>query len=75
MKKIIDFIKKYGKKIVKYSLNVLTIISALILAINTVEGITIPYATQIVGVITAINGVMSTYLLGDKAKTKIKGEI
>lgn len=55
------------KKISKYTLNILTIVSALILGINAVEGITIPYATQIVGVISAVNGVISTYLLGGKA--------
>ena len=55
------------KKISKYTLNVLTIISALILGINAVEGITIPYCEQITGVIAAINGVISTYLLGQKA--------
>ena len=55
------------KVISKYTLNVLTIISALILGINAVEGITIPYCTQITGVIAAVNGVISTYLLGQKA--------
>ena len=55
------------KTISKYTLNVLTIISALILGINSVEGITIPYCTQITGVIAAVNGVISTYLLGQKA--------
>lgn len=55
------------KKISKYTLNILTIVSALLLGINAVEGITIPYTTQIVGVISAINGVISTYLLGNKA--------
>ncbi len=55
------------KTISKYTLNVLTIISALILGINAVEGITIPYCAQITGVIAAVNGVISTYLLGQKA--------
>ena len=36
-----------GKKIAKYTLNVLTIINALIIGINGVEGIAIPYYTQI----------------------------
>lgn len=62
------------KKISKYTLNILTIISALLLGINAVEGITIPYVTQITGVIAAVNGVISTYLLGNKAVTKVKGE-
>ena len=63
------------KTISKYELNALTIISALLLDINAVEGITIPYCTQITGVIATINGVISTYLLGQKAvKTINKGE-
>ena len=62
------------KKISKYTLNILTIVSALLLGINAVEGIEIPYVTQITGVIAAVNGVISTYLLGGKATSKIKGE-
>ena len=62
------------KTIAKYTLNILTIVSALLLGINAVEGITIPYVTQITGVIAAVNGVISTYLLGNKAVTKVKGE-
>ena len=55
------------KTISKYTLNVLTIISALILGINAVEGITIPYAIQIVQIIAVVQGVIGTYLLGQKA--------
>lgn len=62
------------KKISKYTLNILTIINALILGINAVEGIAIPYCTQITGVISVVMGVISTYLLGNKAVTKVKGE-
>lgn len=62
------------KKISKYTLNILTIINALILGINAVEGITIPYCPQITGVISVVMGVISTYLLGNKAVTKTKGE-
>ena len=58
------------KKIAKYTLNILTIVSALVLGINSVEGITIPYATQIIGIISAINTVISTYLLGQKVVKK-----
>ncbi len=60
------------KKVSKYVLNGLTIVCALLLAINAVEGVTIPYVAQITGVITAINGVIATYLLGDKAVNKTK---
>ena len=55
------------KKIAKYTINILAIISALVAGINAVDGITIPYAIQIVQVIAVINGVISTYLLGQKA--------
>lgn len=55
------------KKISKYTLNILTIINALILGINAVDGISIPYVAQISGVICAVMGVISTYLLGQKA--------
>ena len=62
------------KKISKYTLNALVIIEALLLGINAVEGIAIPYITQITGVMSAVEGVISTYLLGGKAVTKVKGE-
>ena len=55
------------KKISKYTLNILTIVNALLLGINAVDGISIPYIGQITGVISAIMGVISTYLLGQKA--------
>lgn len=60
------------KKISKYTLNILTIINALILGINAVEGITIPYCIQITGVINVVMAVISTYLLGNKAATTMK---
>lgn len=55
------------KTIAKYTTNVLAIISALIAGINAVEGITIPYAIQIVQIIVVVQGVIGTYLLGQKA--------
>ena len=55
------------KTIAKYTINVLAIISALVTGINAVEGITIPYAIQIVQVIAVVQVVISTYLLGQKA--------
>lgn len=60
------------KKISKYTVNTLNIINALLLGINSVEGISIPYTTQISGVILVICGVISSYLLGDKAVSKVK---
>lgn len=54
------------KKIAKYTLNILSALAMLIAGINTIEGITIPYAHQIIEIIAVINGVISTYLLGQK---------
>lgn len=55
------------KKIAKYTTNILAIVSALVTGINAVDGITIPYAIQIVQIIAVVQGVISTYLLGQKA--------
>ena len=60
------------KKIAKYTLNILGAISMLIVGINAIDGITIPYAMQIVQVIAVVNGVISSYLLGGKAIDKVK---
>ena len=61
------------KKIAKYATNILAIVAALVSGINAVEGITIPYAIQIVQIIAVVQGVICTYLLGQNA-TKKKGE-
>lgn len=58
------------KKVAKYVTNILAIIAALVSGINAVEGITIPYAIQIVQVIAVLQGVIGTYLLGSKAVKK-----
>ncbi|MEE1389302.1 MAG: hypothetical protein U0M00_01845 [Clostridia bacterium] len=58
------------KKIAKYATNILAIVSALVAGINAVEGITIPYAIQIVQIIAVVQGVIGTYLLGQKAITE-----
>ncbi len=63
------------KQIAKYTTNTLGIIGALVSGINAVEGITIPYAMQIVQVIVVIQGVIGTYLLGNKAIEKTKSNI
>jgi hypothetical protein len=57
------------KKIAKYATNILAIVSALVAGINAVDGITIPYAIQIVQIIAVIQGVIGTYLLGQKVVT------
>lgn len=63
------------KQIAKYTTNILAIIGALVSGINAVEGITIPYAIQIVQVIAVIQGVIGTYLLGNKAIEKTRSNI
>ena len=55
------------KTIAKYITNILAIVSALVAGINAIDGITIPYAIQIIQVIAVIQGVIGTYLLGQKA--------
>ena len=63
------------KKIAKYTTNVLGIVSALVAGFNAVDGISIPYAIQIVQIIAVVQGVIGTYLLGNKAKETLdKGE-
>lgn len=59
------------KTYAKYATNILAIVSALVAGINAVEGITIPYAIQIVQVIAVLQGVIGTYLLGSKAQSTI----
>lgn len=55
------------KQIAKYTTNILSIIAALVAGINAVDGITIPYAIQIVQVIAVLQGVIGTFLLSNKA--------
>ena len=60
------------KKISKYTLNILTIINALLVGLNPIWGI--PYAEKIIATISVVMAVISTYLLGNKAVSKVKGE-
>lgn len=59
------------KKINKYVLNILTIINALIIGIAPIWNIN---ADKITNTIAVVIAVISTYLLGNKAVNKIKGE-
>lgn len=63
---------KKVKKVAKYTVNILAVINALLVGLSPIWNI--PYADEIIGTITVITAVMSTYLLGDKAVTKVKGE-
>ena len=58
--------KEKIKKIAKYTTNILGIIATLILGFNAIDGITIPYTTQIVEGIAVVQGVIGTYLISGK---------
>lgn len=60
------------KKVSKYVLNTLTIANALLVGLNPIWNI--PYADKTIATVSVIMAVISTYLLGDKAITKMKGE-
>ena len=57
---------KKVKKIAKYTTNILGMIAAIILGLNSIEGIAIPYTHQIVEVIAVFQGVIGTYLISGK---------
>lgn len=54
------------KKFVKYTTNILGVINALLIGFNAVDGISIPYCTQITGIIAVIIGVLSGGLITTK---------
>ncbi len=58
--------KEKIKKIAKYTTNILGMISMLIVGINAIDGINIPYALVIVQIIAVIQGVIGTYLIQGK---------
>lgn len=60
------------KTISKYVLNTLNIINALLLGLIPIWGS--PMGDKITASICVITGVISTYLLGDKAVKNIKGD-
>lgn len=60
------------KKIAKYTLNSLTIINALLVGLDPIWNI--PFADKTIATISVVMAVISTYLLGNKALTKTKGE-
>ena len=60
------------KKISKYTLNILTIVNALLVGLEPIWNI--PYADKTIATISVIMAVISTYLLGNKAVSKAKGE-
>jgi hypothetical protein len=60
------------KKISKYTLNILTITNALLVGLDPIWNI--PYADKTIATISVVMAVISTYLLGNKAVSKVKGE-
>lgn len=58
------------KKIAKYVLNSLTIVNALLIGLDPIWNI--PYADKTIATISVIMAIISTYLLGNKAVTKMK---
>ena len=60
------------KKIAKYVLNSLTIVNALLIGLDPIWGI--PYADKTIATISVVMAVISTYLLGNKAVNKMKGD-
>jgi hypothetical protein len=60
------------KTISKYVLNGLTIINALLVGLDPIWNI--PYADKTIATISVVMAVISTYLLGNKAVSKVKGE-
>lgn len=62
------------KKVTKYVMNIMAIVGALITGINAIDGITIPYAIQIVQIIGVFEGVLGGYLTGDKIYNKVQSK-
>lgn len=60
------------KKISKYILNGMAIFNALLVGLNPIWNI--PYADKMIATVSVVMAVISTYLLGNKAVNKIKGE-
>ena len=58
------------KKTAKYVLNSLTIVNALLIGLDPIWNI--PYADKTIATISVVMAVISTYLLGDKAVSKVK---
>ena len=65
----IETFMKNAKKLSKYALNTLAIVNALLIGLDPIWSI--PFADKIIATISVVMAVMSTYLLGDKAVTKV----
>ena len=58
------------KKVSKYVLNGLAIVNALLVGLDPIWGI--PYADKTIATISVVMAVISTYLLSNKAVSKMK---
>ncbi len=63
---------KKVKTIAKYVTNILAIINALLVGLDPIWNI--PYADKISETLIVVMAVIGTYLLGNKAASKIKGD-
>jgi hypothetical protein len=60
------------KQVAKYATNILAIVNALLIGLDPIWNI--PYADKVSETIIVLMAVIGTYLLGDKAVNKVKGE-
>ena len=58
--------KEKVKTFAKYTTNILGMLMMIITGIQAVEGITIPYYAQIIGVMSVFQGVIGAYLIKGK---------
>lgn len=62
------------KTIAKYTTNIMGMITMLLVGLNAIDGITIPYTHQIVEVIAVLQGVIGAYLVSGKLFSKDENE-
>ena len=58
--------KEKVKKIAKYTTNILGMIMMTMTGIQAIEGISIPYYVQILGIMSVLQGVIGAYLIKGK---------
>jgi hypothetical protein len=60
------------KKVSKYTLNIMTIVNALLVGLEPIWNI--PYVDKVSATLLVVMAVISTYLLGDKAISAAKNK-
>lgn len=68
MEKTIKFMKKYSKKIAKYTLNILNFVNMILIGLIPIWNI--PYGDEIQKSIMVVTGAISTILVGSKVVKK-----